>query len=471
MTAPPVLDLVVQYDLTEILTKGWQVRGTSQDIAIAQGWTTPPYTPSPTPVDPDNYGAWFMKAPFTNFPQNAGFAFFVWGDDWTRGLPGGNFDMLPILRDWWWESPWFDGATYGWAPGQIVGVAIRSLWQLDYGWGNLFIEIEGETINRFSHPGGAFDIWTIPNDPLQNVQDHFLLTRAKADGTIKVRFGGENYHPHCNVLVIWPEMEFGIFTETPIIGPPPPEPPPLPIPPQPLPPAQYPPCSTFDILYRAMEETGYEWPAFEPAKDHLWRYAKKLLSRCMASWYGNETTDGVFSIDTFVSANGYGLNYGFNYGVAAGLGAGEPLVLPLLGFEAIWEVEAQPLGSTAWERVNVVKPDDKDGAMPPRVLIRNGQIEFLDFTRDWLGYANLRVRATEIHRDPIDWLAALAPNDHIGPLFCRACELEMSQKLAAERRDLVQAKRLVKEREDITRSLLEQSRSQRILESVRGVRR
>lgn len=466
MTAPPVLDLVIPYDVTELLTKGWQVRGTSQDIAIAQGWTTPPYTPSPTPIDPNNYGAWFTKTG-EGWPYNIGFAFFVWGDDWTRGLPGPNFDMLPILRHWWWESPWFDGATYGWAPGQLVGVQVKSIWALDYGWGNLFLEIEGETINRVPHPGGGFDYLTIPDDPLHNVQDHFIFVRAKADGTIKVRFGGENYHPNCNVAVIWPEMNFGVFTETPIVIPPDP----LPIPAQPYVPPSYIPCSTFDILFRAQEETGHTWPSWEAGKAHLWRYSKQLLSRCMAAWYGNETTDAEFPIAQIVAATGYGLDYGFNYGVVGILSAGQALHLPLVDFEAVWEVEALPVGDTDWVHVNVVKPEDVAGSLPPRVMIRDSEVLLLNFTTEWLGYESVRFRATEVKRDPIDWHQTLEPNKHIGPLFCRACELELAQHLAGLRKDRVQKKRLIAERQDVTRSLLEQSRSQRILESVRGVRR
>jgi len=144
--------------------------------------------------------------------------------------------------------------------------------------------------------------------------------------------------------------------------------------------------------------------------------------------------------------------------------------LPLL--EAVWEVEARVTATQAFQRVHVVQPDDRASAPDPRCLLRSGDIILLDWNTAWFGiYDLLRIRGTGVHATPATWETTLAPNVHIGPLFCRALELYMSERLCWQEEDHVQAKALHEELTDVTKSLMNQSRSQRWIETTRAVRR
>lgn len=356
-------------------------------------------------------------------------------------------------------------------PGQYIGIRVRSnvtlrtpnVWfpTTTYGIG---IEIEGETTQRLEIYQGLFDLWTIPIDPGNNQVDNYITAQLPLSGPLEItaRILALNICPSGNLIATFPEFEYAVFEPEP--GPPPE--------PEPVPPAPLTPCSIRDILAVATHETGYRWRSKTEAAGHLTRYAKQLLSRCMASWYGNEVGDELQVTFGVPTSGGWGSFWGHNWGGGVLNSAAMILDLPLPKLEAIWHVEARRAGQTDFEPVNVVKPDDQNGALDPACMIRDRRLQLLRFATAWhLVYDIVRLKSTAIHETPVTWDITLEPNQHIGPLFCRACELEMSRFLAQQHEDPTQSLAFKRLLDDVTSSLMSQSRSQGWIETSRGSRR
>lgn len=428
-------------------------------------------------LNPLNPGTWAPQFSIIAGVPGAGiFALFMWVDQppFTGPLTKGNWVRWCSMDRVITAAEIFADTGLNVVAGQYIGFRVRSnftlrtpIWFLPNTTWGIAVEIEGEQLSRFETFQALFDLWTIPPDPGNNRQDNYILAQMPTSGPLEitVRMLAIEMAPSGNLICTFPEWEYAVY-----------EPEPVPIPPSPPEPIVLTPCSIADILAIAQNETGYRWDSkLEPAR-HLSKYAKQLLSRCMASWYGNEIADENFLIfDLGSQGSGWGHNWGFNWGGGVIPGVVH-LNFPLPNVEAIWHVEAQRIGNNYFEPVAVVKPDDMEVEVGPRVLIRDRRIELLDFAADWLQvFDTLRIRATDVHpasaATASEWSIPLAPNAHIGPLFCRACELEMSKFLAAQKKDTLQVVHFKKALDDVTASLMSQSRSQGWIETSRGSRR
>lgn len=144
------------------------------------------------------------SAPSTHWSANA------------NGLVLGTFGLFGWTDPGSWVRSTFreatmDGTEAGgpaWTPGQIVGLRARVNWILDTGGGNVALELqgEGEPI-RVSAPNSAFDLWAIPEDPLNQQVDSVVYVVTDSNGEIKVRLGAENMFPSFNLVVGFTAIE------------------------------------------------------------------------------------------------------------------------------------------------------------------------------------------------------------------------------------------------------------------------
>jgi hypothetical protein len=88
-----------------------------------------------------------------------------------------------------WAEKTFTGVT----PGTVVGFRFKFAGVLDDGGGNVFAEIEGATVNRFSalNLGGTF--WTYDGRPV--VAGDYITTTVPMSGDYVIRLGWENMGP------------------------------------------------------------------------------------------------------------------------------------------------------------------------------------------------------------------------------------------------------------------------------------
>lgn len=452
----------VTVPLISPLANGWRIKGHTQGLGYQ-------FTNPASAID-TSYGGWWSLLPNLR-ALLAGHVLFFWVD--FNPPIGKQYAFPPFVRETWLEKTYTEaelnalfGATV--VVGQQVGFRVVSFLGLAGGYTTVpspFIELEADaTIVRF-FPSGSWNIFTLPPGGHPNIQEAFFQLPLGASKSITFRIGARNLAPSLNLSWTIDSIEFALYVE-----------PGQPEPPAPMPPPLIPDiCSTYDILYRAQEETGYEFDSTSEAAEKLWQYAKSLLSRCMASWYGNEVGtagDPIIDISTTPAVGGFGFNFGFDFGVGGSPTPGASLAFAIPNLEAIWRVEARRTATQQWEPVAIVQRDDKAAGRAPRAYIGDAAITLIDWNTVWLGiYDRVRLLATAVHPTPGTFQESLAPNDHIGPLFCRACELEMSHYLAFLNRDFAQVRALGAELRSVTTTLMNQGRSQGWIESSRWGRR
>jgi hypothetical protein len=456
---PPIIS--VTRSLADYLNDNWRIKGETQ----GRGYD---YT-NPASASETAAGGWW-SGPSAGIE---GSVLFFWTDFFVKyGWPP-SFAGNPFVRFTYIEQT-FDGANLPaewlaagmapWVAGQEVGTAVRTNWTLNTGDCRVFIEVQGVETRRATALTPLFDLWTIPPDPFNNQKDNLIVVTVPDSLLVTIRIGIENVHPSCNAICSFPEFRVEAYA--------PPEPEPLPVPLGKPAPLVFAPCTARYIMDIAQEETGYRWNSVTEGTRHLNRFAMQLQSRCMAAWYGNEVEDFALVITGLTTpGNGWGDNWGEDWGGGGSLF--EPAFVPFdRKLEAIWRVEALNTNDK-WVLVNVVQPDDMRSADDPRLLIRDTGLELLDPVGVWIGnYTTIRLYATGLHAPVVlSSGVSLAPNVLIGPLFCRACELEMARFLAGQKNDALQAGAMARELRGVTANLMGQSRSQRFLETTRHVRR
>ena len=456
---PPIV--TVQESLVNFLANGWQIKGHTQGLGYQ-------FTQPASPVT-NNYGGWWQSH-VSGKPWIAGHVLFFWVD--FNPPIGKSYSFPPVVRETWTEKTYNAAAlaTLFGMPvvnGDSIGIRVQSALGLASGYTTVpspFIELESEGVIVRFFPSGSWNIWTLPPGGHPNIQDGYFQIDIGPSVSVTIRAGARNLAPSLNLSFFLDLVEFGLFPAVAGPGEPEPEPPLIPDV-----------CSTYDILYRAQEETGFEFASMTTGAESLWRYAKQLLSRCMASWYGNEVGDlGDLAIDLSNQPGfgGFGVNFGFNFGLGASNSSYEALPLGLSRHEAIWLVEARRISDGAYVTVSIVQGHEQGDALDPRAMLRDNTLYLVAWNTVWLGvYNQVRLRATAIHPTPQVWTVSLAPNTHIGPLFCRALELYMSRTLAHDAGDYVQARALSNELRSVTTTLMNQGRSQGWQEIVRFSRR
>jgi hypothetical protein len=175
-----------------MFANGWQVLGDTQlepDPPNLEAYK------APVKSDPLNFGGWAINASGT--VGFSGSVLFGWLDNPGGGGTGiGGFQYGPYVRTFYYEK-----TVTGLTPGDTVTFVVDISWTLDTGGGNLFLEIEGETLVNYPIVDTAsvwVDIATMLNDVRYN-----MATVVPLSGEVTIRMGGVGYYPSANVLVTY----------------------------------------------------------------------------------------------------------------------------------------------------------------------------------------------------------------------------------------------------------------------------
>lgn len=158
---------------TGVIARGWTYWG------IDEGGPYIPFFGAPAVHPPSSYGPVTTGGTFS-----ADTAFTNWAvlGGWVDG--GGIYTS--IKHDWMQKT--FSGLT----PGETVGFRFNFAYTLDTGGGNIFGEIEGTTINRWSALDSGPTYWDVG---YPTIAGQYITTVVPLSGDVIVRMGWENMGP------------------------------------------------------------------------------------------------------------------------------------------------------------------------------------------------------------------------------------------------------------------------------------
>lgn len=178
---------------------------------------------------------------------------------------------------------------------------------------------------------------------------------------------------------------------------------------------------------------------------HLLQYRQRLLGKCGTAWkdVASETVASTVAI------------------------TGALLVVPAM--ESVWEVRARKISDGSTPIVHVVPSNDQGFSLRPRLLLRAGSADLLNYATDWQGkFDELLLQGVPVLTlTSIAENIELAPNALLGDFFCRCLVLEAARFLAVTSDGLALGGSYAAERTVAEQRLVAQVRSHLRLQATR----